>query len=124
MRADTLVSPSGSFASYLQGAVESELKMAHKLGDASALELSAIILENDLSVPVAPGGEGNIRVNFILKNRQESVFQKEITGTVKFPSSLFAAIAIPNAIRAYPDLVTHLLGNLYGDTDFFNATKK
>ena len=124
LRGNTMVSPTGSFASYLQGAVEAELKIANKLGDANAPELSAVILENDLSLPIAPTGSGKMLVRFTLKNNQAQLFQKQISGEVTFPSSFIGNVAIPNAARAYPDLVANLLGNLYGDTDFFNATKK
>ncbi|MBS1209095.1 MAG: hypothetical protein H6R19_1493 [Proteobacteria bacterium] len=124
IRGNTMVSPTGSFASYLQGAVTSELKLANKLADADAPELSAVIMENDLSVPIAPTGSGKMCVQFIVKKNKSPVFQKQVSGEVTFPSSFIGAVAIPNAIRAYPDLVANLLENLYGDSDFLNATKK
>ena len=123
VRGNTLTTANGSFADYVRGAAISELTMADRYSDSASDELVATLLENDLDATGMATGHGKIAARFTLKHNGGDTFSKTISAENSWPSSFVGAVAIPNAVNAYPGLVEKMLGQLYSDTDFVRALK-
>jgi hypothetical protein len=69
-------------------------------------------------------GKGDIAAVFSVTKSGKKIFEKEITAHEEWESSFVGAIAIPNAMNAYPTLVNTLIANLFNDKDFVKAISK
>jgi hypothetical protein len=123
LRGSQLKSPYGSYSNYIEQALKKELGDAGLLDEASKVVVGTILTKNDVDAAMSKG-VGNIAAVFSVTKSGTKIFEKEITAHEEWPSSFVGAIAIPNAINAYPTLVNQLIANLFADKDFLKAISK
>ncbi len=124
IRGNPMVSPQGTFSKYLQNALIQELTEARLLDPKSSVQITAILVKNDISAAGFITASAEIEAKFSVSNSGKLVFEKLKRATVEWDSNFVGMIAIPRAQQNYPGLVSALLKELYADTDFVNALKK
>lgn len=124
LRGNSLQSPyQDSYANYLAEALKQELSLASKYSANSAIEISGTLLKNDLDASGFSTGKGIIEARIVVKNRDTVKYDKVKNAQHEWDSSFMGNIAIPNAVAAYPVLVSKLLAAIYADPDFTAALK-
>jgi hypothetical protein len=124
LRGSTLASPSGTFASYLENAIRSDLMEMRLYDPTSSTRIDATILKNDIDVSGIGTGHGVMEVKLTINKKGALVFEKVYLADTQFESSFAGAVAIPRGQSEYPNLVRALLQNVYGDPAFIEAVKK
>jgi hypothetical protein len=121
MRGSTLASPyEESYANYLAEAIKSELVLAGKLAPGSDVEISGVLLKNDIDAGMSVG-TGDIQARFLVKRNGQVRYDQVKTTQNKWESSFAAAVALPRAVQEYPRMVQALLSELYTDKAFLQA---
>jgi hypothetical protein len=124
LRGSSLASPYGdSYAAYLAEAIRQELALAGKLKPDAEIEISGMLLKNDIDTSGINIATGDIEARFVVKQGTAVRFDKVKTVHLEWESSFAGAVAIPRAQQQYPTLVQALLGALYDDPDFLRALK-
>ncbi len=124
LRASSMTSPyGGKFTTYLEESLKSELQAAKLLDDKSSVEIGGTVTKNDVSIGNLSEGYGEIECRVVVKRGGAVRFDKVKYTRYTFESGFAGAIAIPNGVRAYPELVAKFLGSLYADPDFINALR-
>jgi len=121
LRGAALVSPSGSYAKYLEDALISDLAEARILDQNSLSQLSLYLLNNNIDIAGFSSGYGTIEALFSIKRGAVTLFNKTITAKTEFESSFAGAVALPKGQNEYPNLVRALLKKLYTDKEFINV---
>jgi hypothetical protein len=124
VRANSMNSPKGTFAKYLQDALSQELADAKLLDPKSDIRVTAVLTKNDISAAGFISNSATIAARFTVKRGDKVAFDKVKEATIQWDSNFMGAIAIPRAIQNYPNVVTALLKQLYDDKDFSDAIKK
>jgi hypothetical protein len=124
LRGSAMGSPIGEgYADYLAAALRQELELARLLDDKSPIEVSGVLLKNDIAAGGTVTNSGEIEARFIVRRdeavRYDAVKRAELT----WESSFAGAVAIPLALQNYPKLVQKLLGELMSDTAFVASCK-
>jgi len=122
IRGSQLQSPYGTYAAYLAEALKQELSLAGKYAATASRSISAELLRNDVSAAIGDG-HGEIEARFVVRDNGDVRYDQIKTAGTTFSSPFMGAIAIPNAVQAYPALVQQLLLNLFDDPAFLNALK-
>ena len=123
MRGSSMTSPyEGSYANYLAEAIKAELVMAGKLAPGSDVEISGVLLKNDIDAATSVG-TGDIQARFLVKRNGQVRYDQVKTAQNKWESSFAGAVALPRAVQEYPRMVQALLGELYSDKAFLQALK-
>ncbi|CAG4892611.1 hypothetical protein [Paraburkholderia saeva] len=121
LRANRMRSPVGdSFAQYLSGAVQQELAIAGALSPDAKVELSGVLLKNNIDASVGTAS-GTVSARFVVTRGAEVRYDSVKTATTHWDSAFAAAIAIPRATQEYPLVVQKLLASLYADPAFMKA---
>lgn len=124
LRGSTMVSPAdGSYAKYLRDALRAEFYEAGRLAEASGIELSGVLTQNDVDAMGFSVGTATLAAQFVVRRDSEVRFDKTLTARHQWESSFAGAIAIPAAINNYPAAVQKLLDALYSDKAFQEAIK-
>lgn len=124
LRASSMVSPyGGSYANYLAEAIKQELGMAGKLGAGTDIEVSGILLKNDMNIGSFTTGYGDIEARFVVKKGDRVSYDQVKTAHTEWESSFVGAVAIPRGQQEYPRLVQTLLRELYADAAFLQALR-
>lgn len=124
LRGSTIVSPVGSsFASYLQSALEEQLKSARLYDKNSPVTLTGIMVKNSLDGNSFTMGSATISARFVVKRDNVEVYNKVKTANHTWESSFVGAIAIPNAVNNYPTAIQKLVLELLNDSEFIEAIK-
>ncbi len=124
LRGSSMYSPvNKSYGSYLQKALEEELKLAKLLSAVSSTVITADMLTNDIDVSGFSEGTGEASAKFVVTRDNEIIFDKVISANHTFESSFIGAIAIPNGQAGYIDLVQKLIKSLFEDKTFVSAIK-
>ena len=123
LRGNTLNSPYGDYSSYLEQALKKELTDAGLLDTKSNIVIGTQLTKNDID-PSISKGKGDLAARFTVVKNDQQVFEKEIAAHEEWESSFVGAIAIPNAINAYPTLVNQLVTNLFSDREFLKSISK
>ena len=124
IRGNPMVSAHGTFSKYLQNAIIQELTEARLLDPKSSVQITAVLIKNDISAAGFITASGEIEAKFTITNSGKVTFDKVIRATTEWGSNFLGPIAIPRAQQNYPNLVTTLLKQLYADGDFVAALKK
>jgi hypothetical protein len=123
IRASSMKSPyDGSYAKYVQAALTQELTIASKLAPNADVEISGILLKNELDAAMSTGS-ADITVRFIVKKSGQIRYDAVKSAHHEWPSSFVGAIAIPRAVQEYPGVIQALLAALYSDPAFLQALK-
>ena len=123
LRGSSLKSPYGDYSSYIEEALKKELSDAGLLDEKSTLVIGAQLTKNDIDPAIAKG-KGDLAAIFTVTKLGQKIFEKEISAHEEWDSSFVGAIAIPNAVNAYPTLVSSLIANLFNDQEFIKAIAK
>ncbi len=124
LRGSLLTSPKGTFASYLEDAIRSDLMEMDFYDETSSTQIGATILKNDIDVSGFGTGYGAMEINLVVKKLEALVFEKIYSANTQFDSSFAGAVAIPKGQSEYPSLVRALLQKVYEDPAFIDAVKK
>jgi len=119
----TLKSPSGTFASYLENALRSDLMEMGFYDPTSTTQIDAIIFKNDIEAGLSTG-TGVMEVMLTIKKKGKRTFEKTYVANIQFESAFAGAMAFDRSIPQYPNLVRALLLKVYRDSAFIKAVKK
>jgi len=124
IRGSSLVSPyNASYSTYLTEALKQELKLANRFSVQSNIDVSGVLLKNDIDASGFSTGYATVEARFIVKRDNSEVYNQIKSVKHEFPSSFAGAVAIPRAIQEYSFAVQKLLGLLYEDKAFIEASK-
>ncbi len=124
MRGAALLSPSGTFAKYLEDALIADLKEAQAYDAASRTVLHAVILKNDLDVSGVSTGSATMEVQLSVTRDGQRRLDKRYQAVISFDSHFMGNIAVPAGQAAYSGVVRQLLRNVYADPQFVAAIGK
>jgi hypothetical protein len=124
LRGASMISPDGTFATYLEKALRADLTEMGLFDSSSTTKLDAVILKNDIDVSGFSTGTGSMEVKLTVTKNGSTAFEKTYSATTKFDSSFAGAVAIPNGQSEYPNLVRALLKQIYSDAAFMEVVKK
>lgn len=124
LRGSSLSVQDGTFASYLEDAIKSDLREIGILDQNSIIKLDAKLLKNDIDVSGLSTGIGVMEVNITIRRDANVIFDRLYSVQTTFQSSFAGAVAIPKGQNEYPVLVRTLLEKIYADPEFFNAIRK
>lgn len=124
LRGSTMLSPyDGSYGKYLREALRAEFYEAGRLAETSNVQLSGVLLKNDVDSTGINIGTALIEAQFIVQRDKQVTYDKTISANHEWESSFAGAIAIPAAINNYSTTVQKLLNQLYTDKAFQDAIK-
>lgn len=124
MRANTMVSPVGeSFGDYIAAALRQDLELAKMFNAQSGLEISGVLLRNNIDAGGFSTNAGQIEARFIVKRGDQVRFDKVKRVDHQWDSSFAAAVAIPLAMNNYPVMVQKLISTLVSDPDFVQSLR-
>lgn len=124
LRANSMTSPVGAnYAAYLADALQQELTLAGKLDPKSTIEISGVLVKNDIAAGGVSTNSGEVEARIVVTNNGTQRFDKVKRAELSWESSFAGAIAIPKAQQHYPMIVQKLLAQLWGDADFQAALK-
>jgi hypothetical protein len=123
LRGNPLKSPYGDYSNYIEQALKKELGDAGLLDEKSAIAIGTVLTKNNIDTSMSKG-TGDIAAIFSVTKSGKKLFEKEISAHQEWESSFVGAVAIPNAMNAYPTLVNNLVTNLFNDKDFLKAISK
>ncbi len=113
----------GAFSTYLQQALETELRNAGRLDTASALRLSGTLTENSLDANGSSVGRASVGARFVLTRGGRVVYDKVHSVDHEWSSSFIGATAIPTAMQGYVATVQKLIGQLFADPAFVESSR-
>jgi hypothetical protein len=123
IRSVVLSSPdNGSFATYLQKTLETELATAGKLDPKSQFVVQGLLTDSQMDAGIGTG-MASLGATFSLSKDGAVVFHKDLNVQAQWDSSFLGAVAIPNAINQYNALFTGLVTKLLQDDDFKASTQ-
>jgi hypothetical protein len=124
MRANSMSSPVGThYGDYLAAALRQELELARLNNPQSDVEISGVLLENNIDAGGFRTAEGQMAARFLVKSGSQLRYDKVKRVTHQWESSFAAAVAIPMASNNYPVMVQKLVGSLVSDPDFIKAVR-
>ena len=124
LRGSPMASSVGAdYAAYLADALQQELALAGKLDPKSKIEISGLLLKNDLSAGGFSTNSGEVEARSTVKNNGTQRFDKVKRAELSWDSSFMGAVAIPKAQQQYPLIVQKLLTMIWTDADFQAALK-
>lgn len=123
LRGTSMVSPyADSYAAYVAEAIKQELTTAHKLSPTADLELSGMVIKNDVDAAIGTG-RANIEVRMIVKKAGKVNYDQVKQVSHQWDSSFAGMVAIPRAMQEYPLMIQKLLASLYAAPAFLTAIK-
>lgn len=125
LRADSMTGAGsdGAFSTYLQQALEKELRNAGRLDDAAGLRLSGTLTENRLDASGFSVGHASVGARFVLTRDGRVLYDKLHSVDHEWASSFIGALAIPAATQGYSATVQKLIGQVFDDPAFVEATR-
>ena len=110
----------GTFSTYLQEALQSELATAGLLDPASGIVITGTLLQNQLTAGVSTG-TSVLSARFVVTRDGKTVYDRVLTANHNWESSFMAAVAVPAAFDNHVATVQQLVGKLLEDPDFKRA---
>lgn len=124
LRGSSMVSPVGTdYAAYLADALRQELTLAGKLDPNSKIEVSGLLLKNDIAAGGVSTNSGEVEARIVVRNGGVQRYDKVRRAELSWESSFVGAVAIPKAQQQYPLIVQKLLSSIWTDPDFQAAIK-
>ncbi|MFS2204808.1 hypothetical protein [Variovorax sp. Varisp36] len=120
LRGAKLVSPSGSFAQYLQDALMRDLAEISAYDPKAPTRIAARILANEIDLGLI-NGTGRMDVEVTVMRDATPRLRKTYRAETAFDSSYANIVAVPAGQAAYPRLVRALLREVYADPQFVAA---
>ncbi|MFZ6746255.1 hypothetical protein ACO0LC_23750 [Undibacterium sp. JH2W] len=124
IRGSSMSSPyNNSYGAYVANAIQQELALANRHTQAGNLEVSGVLLKNDIDAAGFSVGYVTVEARFIVKHNGATTYDQVKSVKQEFPSSFAGAVAIPKAVQEYNFAVQKLLGLVYEDKAFADAIK-
>lgn len=123
LRGSPMRSPYGSYSNYLREALTQELREAKMLDENAQIEISAVLLKNDVHAAGFVTASAEIEARFKVIRAGQAAYDKVKSARIEWGSNFIGSIAIPRAQQHYPELVTALAAQLYADRDFLAVLK-
>lgn len=120
LRSARLLSPSGSFAQYLQDAMMRDLGEISVYDPKAPTRITARVLVNEIDLGVI-NGTGRMDVEITVTRDATQRLRKTYRAETAFDSSYASIVAVPAGQAAYPRLVRALLRQVYADPQFVAA---
>lgn len=120
LRSARLLSPSGSFAQYLQDAMMRDLGEISVYNPKAPTRIAARVLVNEIDLGVI-NGAGRMEVEITVTRDATQRLRKTYRAETAFDSSYASIVAVPAGQAAYPRLVRALLRQVYADPQFVAA---
>lgn len=120
LRSARLLSPSGSFAQYLQDAMMRDLGEISVYDPKAPTRIAARVLVNEIDLGVI-NGSGRMEVEITVTRDTAQRLRKTYRAETAFDSSYASIVAVPAGQAAYPRLVRALLRQVYADPQFVAA---
>jgi len=120
LRSARLLSPSGSFAQYLQDAMMRDLSEISVYDPKAPTRIAARVLVNEIDLGVI-NGTGRMDVEVTVTRDGTQRLRKTYRAETAFDSSYASIVAVPAGQAAYPRLVRALLRQVYADPQFVAA---
>ncbi|MET3178177.1 UNVERIFIED_ORG: hypothetical protein ABIC43_001331 [Variovorax guangxiensis] len=120
LRSARLLSPSGSFAQYLQDAMMRDLGEISVYDPKAPTRIAARVLVNEIDLGVI-NGSGRMEVEITVTRDTTQRLRKTYRAETAFDSSYASIVAVPAGQAAYPRLVRALLRQVYADPQFVAA---
>lgn len=124
LHAIDMKSPEGDYAAYLKTALAADLSAAGLLDPASASQLSATLLRNEISAVRMQTHSGAVEARFVLTREGTIVYDKLKHARLEWETHLLGTMDTVTARSQYPKLVGALLAQLYADPDFVRALRR
>ncbi|WP_428623756.1 hypothetical protein [Sedimenticola sp.] len=117
-----LTSPvEGSYALYLQKAMDDEFRKANRYSEHSDIRISGLLLENEINASGFDSGSASIKAEISVHIQGKKVYGKIHSAKIQWPSSWSGKAATEIAIKEYPKVYTKLLKRLFSDREFLKA---
>lgn len=124
LRGGRLISPyNESYSQYLAAALEEELRLAGILDNASDIQISGMLMDNQLDISGFSVGTASITAKFSVIRKNKMLYEKTLTARHEWESSFIGGIAIPAGQNNYPVVVQKLFTALFNDKKFQAAVK-
>jgi hypothetical protein len=124
LRGSSMTSPVGAtYADYLADALRQELALAGKLDPKSTLEISGVLVKNDIAAGGIATNSGEVEAKFVVKSAGKVSYDAVKRAEMSWDSSFVGAVAIPKAQQQYPLIVQQLLAKLLADPQFQAALR-
>lgn len=124
IRGSSMSSPySNSYGAYVAEAIKQELTLANRYTPTGNLDVSGVLLKNDIDAAGFNVGHVTVEARFVVKRNGATTYDQVKSVKQQFPSSFAGAVAIPKAIQEYNFAVQKLLGLVYEDKAFADAIK-
>lgn len=124
IRGASFASPyNGSYAEYLQTALQDELSIANRLDSNSQISISGVVLDNQFDASGVDLGEASLSARIRVTKSGNEKYNKVLTTKHTWESYFAAFKAVPAAQIGYVGMIQKFLGQLYSDKDFINAIK-
>ena len=113
----------GTFTTYLQQALEAELRNANRHDAGSTIRVSGELLANRLDASGARTGKASIRARFVVTRGGAVAYDKPLQADHQWESSFIGALAVPTAMENYVATLQKLIGALVADPAFVEASR-
>ena len=98
IRGSSMASPVGAdYAAYLAEALRQELALAGKLDPKSEIEVSGVLIKNDIAAGGFSTNSGEIEARFLVRSGGQLRYEAVKRAELSWDSSFVGAIAIPKA---------------------------
>lgn len=114
----------GLYTTYLRDAVSTELETAGRLDPSSTTVIEGTLVRNELNAGGASSADAVIAARFLVKRGDVAVYNETLTAEHEWDSSFIGMIAVPAALQNYVATVQKLLGKLFSDPSFKQATSE
>lgn len=123
LRGSSLKATGGSFASYIENAMRSDLTEMGIYDANAKTKINTTVLKNDIDISGLSKGSGLLEVQLSISKDGAVVLDKIYSVTTTFDSAFAGMIAIPIGQKEYPNLVRTLLAKIYTDAEFIEVLK-
>lgn len=113
----------GTYSTYLQDALEAELRNANRYDRTSTTRISGVLLANELDASGTRTGEASVRARFVVTRDGVVAYDKPLQADHTWESSFIGALAVPMAMENYVATVQKLIGLLVADPEFVEASR-
>lgn len=117
LRGSSLTPADGSFARQLRSELETALRSASLLDDASSLLVQGELTDSQVDAAIGTG-TARLAARFVLTRGGAQRFNKELVVESRWESSFIGAVAIPLAMNQYAALYRALVTKLVEDAEF------
>jgi hypothetical protein len=123
LRGSSLKATEGSFASYIENAMRSDLTEMGIYDANATTKINTTVLKNDIDISGLSKGNGVLEVQLSVSKNGAIVLDKMYSITTTFDSAFAGMTAIPIGQKEYPNLVRALLTKIYTDAEFIKVLK-